>query len=135
MTEQVMEQKQKKYGKPVAISGMILGVVAIITGICVICKASGMEIAPNMIVIGTAWCLLAFPLAIFVFILCLMWNHVKDAKQAQVKMVVTIFLMFIFSLYSMLALLFVWIAKVDNIPAEDTVAIGYETVQEVESFV
>ena len=135
MKEQVMEQKQKRFGKPVAISGMILGVVAVITGICVICKASGMEIAPNMLVIGAAWCLLAFPLAIFIFILCLLWNNIKDAKQAQIKMIVTMFLMFIFSMYCMLALLFVWIVKVDNMPAEDTTAIGYETVQEVETFV
>ena len=50
-------------------------------------------------------------------------------------MIVTMFLMFIFSMYCMLALLFVWIVKVDNMPAEDTTAIGYETVQEVETFV
>lgn len=135
MTEQVMDKKETKFGKPVIISGIILGVVTIITGTCVICKASGMAIAPNMLVFGTAWCLLAFPLAIIIFLLCLMWNTIKSAKQAQIKLYVTIFVLFLYMMYSMFALLLVWIVKTDNTPVEDTTTTGYQITQEVEELV
>lgn len=135
MTEQVMDKKEKKYGKPVIISGIILGVVTIITGICLICKASGMAIAPNVLVFGAAWCLLAFPLAIIIFLLCLMWNTIKSAKQAQIKLYVTIFVLFLYMMYSMFALLLVWIVKTDNTPVEDTTTSRYQITQEVEELV
>ncbi len=135
MTEQVMDKKDKKYGKPVIIAGIILGIVTVITGICIICKASGMAIAPNMLVFGAAWCLLAFPLAIIIFLLCLMWNTIKSAKQAQIKLYVTIFALFLYMMYSMFALLLVWIVKTDNTPAEDSAALGYQITQEVDELV
>lgn len=134
MTEQVMDKKEKKIGKAVIISGIILGVVTILAGICVICKASGMAIAPNMLVIGTAWCLLAFPLAIVAFIICLMWNTTKTAKAAGIKMFATIAILFVFMMYSMFAMVLVWVVKVDNMPAEETGAI-YQIIQEVEELV
>lgn len=135
MAEQVMDKKDKKFGKAVIISGIILGVVTVLTGICIICKVAGVSVSPEMLVAGTAWCLMVFPLAIVAFIICLMWNTTNTAKAAGIKMFVTIVLLFCYMMYSMFAMVMVWVVKVDNMPSEDTATAGYQIVQEVEELV
>ena len=116
------EKQKKKINKSVVITGIILNIALVITGIFVISKAIlGADMTPYMVIAGSAWSLLAMPLALATFIVSLLWNNTQNGKQFTIKTIVTVVIMFFFMLYFMFAVLMVWVVKIDNTPAgEDT---------------
>lgn len=135
MSEQVKVKEKKEISKGLIITGIILGIATVITGICLICKATGVSVSADLLVAGSAWCLLVFPFSLFMFLIALMWNTTKTATAASVKMVLTVVLMFIFALYSMFAIIMVWIVKVDNTPVTDAAVNRYQIIREVDELV
>lgn len=120
--------KERKLSKSVIITGIIWLITLIIMGVFAI-----IEKTPAMVVTATTWNWIVMPLALIVFVLCLLWNNTQEAKQMTVKTIATVIVLFFAMFYLMFAVLMVWIAKVDNTaPAEGSVRQESSMVAEAE---
>ena len=107
--------KQQKKGKVILISGCIwiftlLVMLAFYMGKEQLSK--GVEYKVWLEMAGTVWSLIVMPIALLIFLLSIMWKFVIK-NHAVLGTVLTVTALFVFMIYTLFAVILIWVASLD----------------------